>query len=285
MPCGGAAKALGCANTGCVAGHYCASPGDTRLGGARCLPLPPKCGTIGNACCPGNAPGKPVTVGTGRLGALLKDVTPPSARGRIQVQGARNRTGFNRTSRYTLASLPWCSEPGSMCVWAYEDYADHGLDPIPQFQGRAVPWDGVSERGYGQSNCIKVAEDCGRIGKPCCPSMDARGAGMVHNKIFKFQPCDYSIAGRPGVYCDGAWQNELLKRGRQPGVCRVNPKDCGQLGKQCCVEDVSEVASVGICMPKDPPGKYYCTNGTNICTKCPAKPVTPDQLGNCAPQP
>lgn len=102
-PCGGAAEKLGCSGDAlnCAADAFCASPGDTRLGAPRCLPVPPRCGTVGAACCPGNAGG------TVRERWYVDKKTP----------------------------VPTCNDGKSMCVWSYDDYRDYGTGQFPDSPG------------------------------------------------------------------------------------------------------------------------------------------------------
>lgn len=51
-------------------------------------------------------------------------------------------------------------------------------------------------------------------------------------------------------------------------------------GRQCCREDVPETGPVMICETSAQPGTHYCTEA-NVCTKCPATPVTQLQKENC----
>jgi hypothetical protein len=102
-PCGSAAAKLGCAGAElqCGAGAFCGSPGDTRLGAPRCLPLPPGCGAVGKACCPAN-----------RDGAVVRE-----------------------RSLIDKAPVPFCTDPGSMCVWDVNDFASYGVGQFPTSQG------------------------------------------------------------------------------------------------------------------------------------------------------
>lgn len=152
----------------CGAGDFCAAPSDTRLGASRCLPLPERCGTLNNACCPGNKDGKVNEV-------WLND---------------------------NVSAVPYCNDKGSMCVWQHADYARHGLKSLNDAGGKRLLWDGYFDRGYGQSRCVPLPASCGNPGEPCCPSMmDQRISGMVHNRQFKYQPCNYAAAGDVGIYC------------------------------------------------------------------------------------
>jgi hypothetical protein len=180
----------------------------------------------------------------------------------------------------------------SMCVWSFNDYGNYGTGNFPP-QDPSQPdikfkWDGYFYRGYGRSRCIPLVTKCGDPGQPCCPSMlDQRLSGMVHNRNYTHQPCNYRSVGRKGVYCKGAWQGDLLNPGVQPGVCTPNKPDCGAApGKACCVQVIPEIGSVGQCMSSTPPGTYYCTKGDNICTACPkniSKAATKYEAQNCQP--
>jgi hypothetical protein len=101
-PCGAAAKKLGCdgAALKCddAAAAFCASPGDTRLGGPRCLPLPPDCGKLGSVCCPAN------------VGGSVRERSIGADKG---------------------APVPTCTDGRSMCVWQADDYAAHGTAQFP----------------------------------------------------------------------------------------------------------------------------------------------------------
>ena len=229
-PCGAAAKKLGCADAeaACGAGSFCASPGDTRLGAPRCLPLPPGCGQLGKACCPPNA-------GLGAGGA-------PRERSYIDQKTA----------------VPYCDDGKSMCVWVWDDFRDHGVAQFPSFEGGTkLPWDGAYERGYGRSRCIPLAKSCGQPGEPCCASMmDQRLSGMVHNRQFPYQPCNYRAAGRSGMFCKGAWQGALLD-GAALGTCTLNPEDCGKVcvcvggeggGRRCALVHCMCVLAALLCV-------------------------------------
>ena len=198
-PCGAAAAKLGCSavEAACGAGSFCASPGDTRLGAPRCLPLPPGCGALGKACCPAN------TDNTVRERSYVDKKTP----------------------------VPYCTDGRSMCVWAYDDYREHGVAQFPEFEGGSkFKWDGAFERGYGRSRCIPLAKSCGQPGEPCCASMmDQRLSGLVHNRQFPYQPCNYRAAGRSGMFCSGAWQGGLLDSDAVLGTCTLNGDDCGKV--------------------------------------------------------
>lgn len=257
MPCGGVAKKLGCQEKQhllCGAGAFCASPGDTRLGGPRCLPLPSKCGTFDNPCCPANKGG----------------VTP-------ELWIMDNKT-----------PVPYCSDGKSFCVWNFNDFDKQGVANFPNNDpsnpNYRFAWDGYYQRGYGRSRCAPLPKGgkCGAPGQHCCPSMhDRMMSGMVHNKNFTYQPCNYRAAGRVGVYCKGAWQGNLLNKGKPLGVCTLNAKDCGQIGKLCCLNDVPEVGVVGTCQTSAPPGQYYCTADTQMCTACPQAPKTAYEKRSC----
>lgn len=249
-PCGAAARRIGCAEKELLCGpqDYCASPADTMLGAPRCLPLPPRCGSKNNGCCPPNKDG------VVRERWLL-DPTQP---------------------------VPYCTDGASFCVWKVEDYKQQGLTPLNSGGGaRSLTWDGYFQRGYGTSRCAPLPPACGNPGEPCCPSMiDQRISGMVHNRRFKYQPCNYAAAGKVGIYCRGNWQAALLFAGGQIGTCTLNTPDCGTLGKQCCREDVPEVGPVTRCEVRQPAGTHYC-NAANVCSRCPAVPTTPEQKADC----
>lgn len=169
-PCGAAARRLGCdeATVQCADGDFCASPADTKLGASRCLPLPPRCGSLNNACCPAN-----------------KDAV------------IRERSLLDGTS-----PVPYCTDGASFCLWRYSDYALNGLQVLNDDGGKQLIWDGYFQRGYGQSRCAPLPPSCGNPGEPCCPSMqDRRISGMVHNRKFRYQPCNYNAAGKVGIYC------------------------------------------------------------------------------------
>jgi hypothetical protein len=100
-PCGAAAAKLGCSNKNCEGGSYCASPGDTRLGSPRCLPLPSSCGRIGNACCPANKDGS-----------------------------VRERSFVDKST-----PVPFCEDGQSFCVWAFEDFDKYGTAQFPTGAG------------------------------------------------------------------------------------------------------------------------------------------------------
>jgi hypothetical protein len=110
--------------------------------------------------------------------------------------------------------------------------------------------------------------------------LDQRLSGMVHNRRFPHQPCNYKAAGTLGIYCRGAWQGALLNASTPLGTCTLNTADCGHVGKQCCREDVPESGPVAICESGHPPGTHYCTDD-NLCVKCPATPTTQLQKQNC----
>lgn len=248
-PCGAAAKALKCSGRelACGKGAFCASPGDTRLGEARCLPLPAGCGKLDGPCCPANS--------------------------RNDGRAVEVSLGDNKTA------VPYCTDANSMCVWQHVDYAEHGTASFPASDPSsppvAFPWDGYFARGYGRSRCAPAPPKgrCGGPGEVCCPSMmDQAISGLVHNRLYEFQPCNYRAVGRTGIYCKGAWQGELLKKGTKLGVCTPNPTACGKAEKgACCISDIPNIGQVGQCMSHQPPGTYYCTEGANLCVKCPAK--------------
>ncbi len=77
----------------CAEEDFCASPADTMLGAARCLPLPTRCGQLNNACCPAN---KDTVI---RERSLLDGKSP----------------------------VPYCTDGASFCLWRYADYAQNGL--------------------------------------------------------------------------------------------------------------------------------------------------------------
>ncbi|KAF6251248.1 pyridoxal phosphate-dependent transferase [Scenedesmus sp. NREL 46B-D3] len=232
-PCGAAARRIGCAEKDllcspqagphtlrmpcmlCSLQDFCASPADTLLGAPRCLPLPARCGARNNACCPPNKDGAV------RERWLMDAATP----------------------------VPYCTDAGSFCVWRVDDYRQQGLGALNAAGGaRTLSWDGYFGRGYGASRCAPLPPACGGPGEPCCPSMiDQRISGMVHNRRFRHQPCDYAAAGRNGVYCRGSWQGALLTPGEALGTCTLNTPDCGAAGRQCCREDVPEVGPVTRC--------------------------------------
>lgn len=169
-PCGAAARRLGCEESSvqCSPEDFCASPADTMLGASRCLPLPARCGLRNNACCPAN-----------------KD----------SVVRERSLNDPN-------AAVPTCSDGVSFCLWRHADYGDNGLKVINDAGGKRLIWDGYFQRGYGLSRCAPLPLSCGNPGEPCCPSMqDQRISGMVHNRRFKYQPCNYNAAGKVGIYC------------------------------------------------------------------------------------
>jgi hypothetical protein len=68
---------------------------------------------------------------------------------------------------------------------------------------------------------------------------DQRLSGMVHNRVFPFQPCNYLAGGRLGMYCKGDWQGGLLAPGSALGTCTLNTESCGKVrsrhGSSCCV--------------------------------------------------
>eukprot|EP00878_Enallax_costatus_P019794 GHUV01020897.1.p1 GENE.GHUV01020897.1~~GHUV01020897.1.p1 ORF type:complete len:290 (+),score=15.66 GHUV01020897.1:874-1743(+) len=248
-PCGAAARRIGCAEKDllCSPQDYCASPGDTMLAAPRCLPLPPRCGSRNNGCCPANKDG------TTRERWLMDGQTP----------------------------VPFCTDGLSFCLWKYTDYKTQGLDALNQAGSNSLSWDGYFQRGYGTSRCAPLPQACGNPGEPCCPSMiDQRISGMVHNRRFKFQPCNYAAAGKVGIYCKGPWQSALLAAGIPLGTCTLNTPDCGSLGKQCCREDIPEVGPVPVCEAKKPPGTHYCDKN-NVCSTCPKVSTTPEQQRDC----
>jgi hypothetical protein len=250
MPCGAAVKKLGCTKVNCNSREFfCASPGDTRLGGPRCLPLPPNCGRRDNACC------------------------PPNTGGSVRETSIMDRK----------TAVPWCGESTSLCLWVEEDYRDHGLEALPKFADMepTIEWDGVFERGYGRSRCAPLPEACGQPGQSCCPAMDTRLSGVTYNRQFKYQPCNYAAAGRQGMYCDGDYQGTLIRAKVELGKCTINAPNCGKVGNKCCLEDVPEVGQVGVCMPSSRPGQYYCTEKSMMCTKCPRSPKTTYEKQNC----
>jgi hypothetical protein len=174
-PCGAAARRQGCPEEVVVcsgAGDFCAAPSDTMLGASRCLPLPLRCGQRNNACCPANADGS----------------------------GSPPRERWNQDG---LTPVPYCSDGASMCVWQHKEYAKQGLRILNEAgYSKQLLWDGYFARGYGQNRCLPVPESCGSPGQPCCPSMlDQRLSGMVHNRRFKHQPCNYQEAGQHGIFC------------------------------------------------------------------------------------
>jgi hypothetical protein len=61
--------------------------------------------------------------------------------------------------------------------------------------------------------------------------MDQRISGLVHNRLFPYQPCNYRAAGKAGMYCKGQWQGGLLNSDSVLGTCTVNPEDCGKVGR------------------------------------------------------
>jgi hypothetical protein len=173
FPCGAAARRIGCPEAGVqcsnAAEDFCAAPSDTMLGASRCLPLPLRCGKRNNACCPGN------TGGTTKAVWAQDGVTP----------------------------IPYCSDNTSFCVWKHQDYTVAGLQILNEAgYGKTLLWDGYFQRGYGQSRCAPLPASCGNPGEPCCPSMlDQRLSGMVHNRRFRYQPCNYNAAGKVGIFC------------------------------------------------------------------------------------
>lgn len=91
-------------------------------------------------------------------------------------------------------------------------------------------WDGLFQRGFGRSRCIPLPKSCGQPGEVCCASMmDQRISGLVHNRLFPYQPCNYRAAGRTGMFCKGQWQGGLLNSDAVLGVCTLNPDDCGKV--------------------------------------------------------
>jgi hypothetical protein len=98
--------------------------------------------------------------------------------------------------------VPFCGDGHSFCLWRYTDYAQNGLDVLNAAGGKQMIWDGYFQRGYGQSRCAPLPPSCGNPGEPCCPSQqDQRISGMVHNRKFRYQPCNYNAAGKVGIYC------------------------------------------------------------------------------------
>lgn len=219
------------------------------------MPLPPGCGNLDGPCCPANTDNRVTEVSVSN----------------------------------TSEAVPFCKDDKSMCVWQFDDYAEHGTRSFPAQDPtrprQPYPWDGYFERGFGRSRCAPEPELCGNPGEPCCPSMvDIRISGMVHNRIYDDQPCNYRAVGREGIFCKGFWQRELLLKGTVLGVCTANPVGCGkQVGKACCVSDIPEVGQVGQCMTNRPPGDFYCTEGNNVCAVCPGANATrtPYEISNC----
>jgi hypothetical protein len=90
-------------------------------------------------------------------------------------------------------------------------------------------WDGAYQRGYGRTRCIPLPKSCGQPGEACCASMmDQRISGLVHNRLFPYQPCNYRAGGKAGIYCRGQWQGGLLQDDAVLGTCTLNTDDCGQ---------------------------------------------------------
>jgi hypothetical protein len=180
--------------------------------------------------------------------------------------------------------VPYCTDGRSFCVWRVTDYRAQGLAALKDSglgQGTLV-YDGYFARGYGVSRCAPLPASCGNPGEPCCPSMvDQRISGMVHNRRFKYQPCNYAAGGAVGVYCAGEWQAGLLASGVQLGTCRLNAQGCGRVGRPCCHEEVPEVGEITLCEPRAAPGTHYCANATGMCMHCPAVPRTRDEKENC----
>jgi hypothetical protein len=117
-PCGAAASKLGCSGAAlnCGAGSFCASPGDTRLGAPRCLPLPAGCGRLGQPCCPANKDGI-----------------------------VRERSFADKST-----PVPFCEDGESMCVWANEDFRSYGTGQFPESPGEARAALFGSCRGQGK---------------------------------------------------------------------------------------------------------------------------------------
>lgn len=111
-PCGRAAAKLKCsgAKLQCGADAFCASPGDTRLGAPRCLPLPYQCGRLGRPCCPANKGGF-----------------------------VRERSKVDRKT-----PVPFCHGDESMCVWVFDDFDKHGTAQFPESPGK-----GTRVQGWG----------------------------------------------------------------------------------------------------------------------------------------
>jgi len=57
--------------------------------------------------------------------------------------------------------------------------------------------------------------------------MDQRISGLVHNRLFPYQPCNYKAGGKVGMYCKGQWQGGLLNSDSVLGTCTLNTEDCG----------------------------------------------------------
>lgn len=86
--------------------------------------------------------------------------------------------------------------------------------------------------------------------------MDQRISGLVHNRIFPYQPCNYRAAGKNGMFCKGQWQGGLLDNDTVLGTCMLNPADCGKVG-------VGEVGCTG--GPKGKPRTSWL-GGTAACS-------------------
>lgn len=230
FPCGAAARKEGCeeSTVQCGAEDFCASPADTMVGAARCLPLPPRCGARNNACC------------------------PPNKDGVVRERYLQDST----------IAVPFCTDPASFCLWKYTDFGNNGLELFSHAGGKPILWDGYFERGYGQSRCAPLPTSCGNPGEPCCPSMqDRRISGMIHNRRFRYQPCNYNAAGKVGIYCKVSVQHEsksvlLLLMMMMILGAAVDIALCLRVGSHCSTcavfkkaEIVVSPTSAAVCMP------------------------------------
>jgi hypothetical protein len=130
----------------------------------------------------------------------------------------------------------------------------------------------------GNGDCMAIPKNCGTgPGTPCCPmpyhtdsnpplSMKQYGCG-TDAKMF----CNYiTIPGQK-------------QTGLPSGTCELNPSDCGQFGKKCCITTGGSATGMRCGGPWGSTGVGYCANPADykgsgeaplkdlICTPCPAK--------------
>lgn len=143
--------------------------------------------------------------------------------------------------------MPFAAAPGLTCSFGTQGpWRSHPDDAY----AAALPSTGY----FG--TVLKVADDCGRVGKPCCPSPYHTG--------YNPQPAGGFLCWGGKEFSDKAYCDAKTR------TCVANAPACGQVGSACCVSDGGATTSFR-CGPGYNAKGHFCTSGDRpVCALCPA---------------
>jgi len=161
-----------------------------------------------------------------------------------------------------LNKKPFC-KGGSTCFY---------FAPIPSLNNGDM-----YAANKGAYACTAIPKDCGTgKGSPCCPYLYKIATNPQVTRIGCPDKMFCSYDDKPSVNPDTS-----LQPGFNSGTCDINPPDCGQFGKPCCIFTSGAAtgmqcgAQYGQSGPKGycagPNGEQmYVQNKDMVCRQCPA---------------